>query len=186
MLHRLRWGDVKGTGKKQLVVAPLQGRGTKGPNWGEGQGVRVLVFDVPADPAAKSWPSEIADDSLHTIHNLQLVDLDGDHRDEIVLACWEGVFRSRPQERRQVDEDPARLGQPGVDAVQGGQRGEGRADGLRISLHRHDRALARLSGRRLHAFRRRTVSGTARSSPSPCSGATPSGSRTSTATRTTS
>ena len=91
-LHRLRWGDVKGNGKKQLVVAPLQGRGTRGPNWGKGRGARVLVFDVPADPAASSWPAEVADDSLHTIHNLQLVDLDGDHRDEIVLACWEGVF----------------------------------------------------------------------------------------------
>lgn len=92
-LHRLRWGDVKGTGKRQLVVAPLQGRGTKGPNWGQGQGVRVLVFDVPADPSDRSWPVEVADDTLHTIHNLQLVDLDGDHRDEVLLACWEGVFR---------------------------------------------------------------------------------------------
>jgi len=91
-LHRIRWGDVKGTGKKQLVVAPLQGRGTKGPNWGEGQGVRVLVFDVPERAESKSWPVEVADSSLHTIHNLQLVDLDGDRRDEIVLACWEGVF----------------------------------------------------------------------------------------------
>ena len=50
-LHRIRWGDVRGTGKKQLVVAPLQGRGTKGPNWGEGAGVRVLVYTVPDDPA---------------------------------------------------------------------------------------------------------------------------------------
>jgi len=91
-LHRLRWGDVKGTGKKQLVVAPLQGRGTKGPNWGEGQGVHVLVYDVPEKPANEPWPVEIADSSLHTIHNLQLVDLDGDHRDEIVAASWEGVF----------------------------------------------------------------------------------------------
>ena len=49
-LHRLRWGDVQGTGRKQLVVAPLQGRGTKGPDWGEGEGVRLLVYDVPADP----------------------------------------------------------------------------------------------------------------------------------------
>jgi hypothetical protein len=92
-LHRLRWGDVKGTGKKQLVVAALQGRGTKPPNWGEGQGVRVLVYDVPRDPSKEEWPVEIADQALHTIHNLQLVDLDSDHRDEIVLACWEGVFR---------------------------------------------------------------------------------------------
>jgi hypothetical protein len=91
-LHRLRWGDVKGTGKKQLVVAPLQGRGTKGPNWGVGDGVRVSVFDVPARPDEQAWPMELADSSLHTIHNLQLIDLDGDSRDEIVAACWEGVF----------------------------------------------------------------------------------------------
>jgi hypothetical protein len=91
-LHRIRWGDVKGTGKKQLVVAPLQGRGTKGPNWGEGLGVRVLVYDVAERPDSKEWPVEIADSSLHTIHNLQLIDLDGDRRDEIVLACWEGVY----------------------------------------------------------------------------------------------
>jgi hypothetical protein len=93
-LHRLRWGTVKqgGAGRKQLVVAALQGRGTKGTSWGEGQGVRVLVYDVPAHPADESWPMEVADSSLHTIHNLQLIDLNGDQRDEIVLAAWEGVF----------------------------------------------------------------------------------------------
>ena len=91
-LHRLRWGDVKGTGKKQLVVAALQGRGTKGPDWGAGEGVRVVVYDVPEKPDSANWPVEIADSSLHTIHNLQLLDTNGDHRDEILAACWEGVF----------------------------------------------------------------------------------------------
>jgi hypothetical protein len=91
-LHRLRWGDVKGTGKKQLVVVPLQGRGTKGPNWGEGDGVRVLVYDVPDNPGREIWPVEVAESSLHTAHNLQTLDIDGDRRDEIVVACWEGVF----------------------------------------------------------------------------------------------
>jgi hypothetical protein len=93
-LHRLRWGTVKGegAGKKQLVVAPLQGRGTRGPNWGAGDGVRVMVYDVPEKPTDAEWPSEVADSSLHTIHNLQLIDLNGDRRDEIVLAAWEGVF----------------------------------------------------------------------------------------------
>ncbi len=91
-LHRLRWGDVRGTGKMQLVVAPLQGRGTKGPDWGKGAGVRVLVYTVPDDPASSPWPVEVADESLHTIHNLQLVDFDGEGRDDIVLAAWEGVF----------------------------------------------------------------------------------------------
>jgi hypothetical protein len=91
-LHRLRWGDVTGSGRPQLVVAPLQGRGTKGPNWGEGQGVRLLVFEVPKDPAKDPWPMEVADESLHTVHNLQVVDFDGDGRNEVLLASWEGVF----------------------------------------------------------------------------------------------
>jgi hypothetical protein len=91
-LHRLRWGDVMGTGRKQLVVAPLQGRGTKGPNWGEGQGVRILVYTVPDDPANAAWPVEVADDSLHTVHNLQLTDFNRDGKDEVVVAAWEGVF----------------------------------------------------------------------------------------------
>ena len=81
------------------MVVPLQGRGTKGPNWGEGQGVRILVHDVPNKPGDATWPVEIADSTLHTIHNLQLVDMDGDRRDEIVVASWEGVFI--------LDRDPA-------------------------------------------------------------------------------
>jgi hypothetical protein len=73
-------------------VAALQGRGTKGPNWGEGQGVRVVVREIAEKPEDPAWPVEVADSSLHTIHNLQLVDIDADGRDEIVLAAWEGVF----------------------------------------------------------------------------------------------
>jgi hypothetical protein len=91
-LHRMRFGDVLGSGKPQLVVAPLQGRETKGPDWGAGQGVRLLVRSIPTDPFNTPWPTEVADDSLHTVHNLQLIDLDGDGRDEIVAAAWEGVF----------------------------------------------------------------------------------------------
>ena len=30
-LHRIRWADVDGDGNRELVVAPLHGRGTKGP-----------------------------------------------------------------------------------------------------------------------------------------------------------
>ena len=91
-LHRVRWGDVLGLGRPQLVVAPLQGRGTKGPDWGSGAGSRVMVRTIPADPLATEWPAEVAEDSLHTVHNLQVVDLDGDGRLDILLAAWEGVF----------------------------------------------------------------------------------------------
>jgi hypothetical protein len=36
---------------------------------------------------------EVADASLHTVHNLQLVDMLGLGRDQVILAAWEGVFR---------------------------------------------------------------------------------------------
>lgn len=91
-LHRIRWGKVLGDGKKQLIVAPLQGRGTKPPDWGEGNGVRILVYSVPEDPAKDEWPVEVAADSLHTVHNIWPVDFDGDGQDEVLCAAWEGVF----------------------------------------------------------------------------------------------
>lgn len=92
-LHRLRWGNVKGGGRPELVVAPLQGRGTKGPTWNEGAGVRVLVYSIPEDPVRDTWPVEVAADGLHTTHNLQLLNLDDDPADEVLISAWEGVFR---------------------------------------------------------------------------------------------
>lgn len=89
-LHRMRWGDIDGDGRKELIVAPLHGRGNKGPAW-EGAGLRLLVFRVPRDPARDPWPVEVADDSLHIGHNLIVEDYDGQPGDEIWLAAREGV-----------------------------------------------------------------------------------------------
>jgi hypothetical protein len=83
--HRMRWGDIDGDGKPELVVMPLQGRGTKGPKWEEGQGVRILVFHVPPHPATDKWPMEVADESLHIIHNFIIQD------GEIWTASAEGI-----------------------------------------------------------------------------------------------
>jgi hypothetical protein len=89
-LHRIRWADVDGDKRRELVVAPLHGRGTKGPDW-QGQGARILVFRPPANPAADSWPVDVADDTMHIVHNLLPVNLDADASDEILTASREGV-----------------------------------------------------------------------------------------------
>lgn len=89
-LHRIRWGDVDGDGKPELIVAPLHGRGTKGPAW-DGQGARILVFHIPKDPAHDPWPVEVADDSLHIVHNLLVTDFDGDGQQDILTASREGI-----------------------------------------------------------------------------------------------
>lgn len=91
-LHRFRFGDVLNNGTKQLIVAPLQGRGTKGPNWGEGAGVKVQVFTIPKDPTSPDWPSDVADNSLHTTHNLQIIPGNAGQPDTILICGWEGVF----------------------------------------------------------------------------------------------
>ena len=47
-VHRMRWVQ-NGSGKFDLIVAPLNGRGNKD---GQGAGVRILAYKMPADPRA--------------------------------------------------------------------------------------------------------------------------------------
>lgn len=97
-LHRIRWGDVLGRGgRPQLVVAPLQGRNTRGPDWGQGSGSRVMALTIPDRPFDDPWPIEIVVDSLHAVHNLQIVDgrplmPSASATPAILAASWEGVF----------------------------------------------------------------------------------------------
>ncbi len=91
-LHRIRWADLDGDKKKELVVAPLQGRETRPPHWGAGRGVKLLVNHVPPDPMRDSWKTEVIDESLHSLHNFLAANFDDDPADEVITASLEGVF----------------------------------------------------------------------------------------------
>jgi hypothetical protein len=84
-VHRMRWMDIDGDGRPELIVAPLHGRGTKAPDWTQGNGARILVYKIPADPARDPWPMEVADESLHIVHNFFPVG------QEIWTASAEGI-----------------------------------------------------------------------------------------------
>lgn len=100
-IHRMRWVRL-GRGRQQLVVVPLQGRGTRGPDWGQGSPVNIRAFTVPSDPKSPDWPSRVLDSSLHTVHNLSVNQFDADPPYEIIVSAWEGVFVLDPDEKGQI------------------------------------------------------------------------------------
>ena len=89
-LHRIRWADVDGDRKPELIVAPLHGKGAKGPDW-DGPSARLLVFKPPANPRTDQWPMEVAGEANHIQHNFLAFNLDSDPQDEIVTASKEGL-----------------------------------------------------------------------------------------------
>ena len=56
-LHRLRFGDVKGSGRKQLVVAALQGAEPRDQTGGKGRGFAYSFMTFPPRPAKTAWPA---------------------------------------------------------------------------------------------------------------------------------
>lgn len=83
-LHRVRWGDILGTGRPQLVVSPL--------NRTSGEGVRLLAFQIPASPATGAWESTVVDATLNRMHNHWMIDFDANGTEDVVTASEEGIF----------------------------------------------------------------------------------------------
>jgi hypothetical protein len=118
-VHRMRW--IKDdTGKYQLVVVPLHGKGNQN---GQGVGVRILGYRLPVDPRG-AWETELIDDTLHMTHNFEVVQWDADAADELLVASKEGVFLfdKGPEnwERAQISDAP--VGEIRVGKLSGGQR----------------------------------------------------------------
>ena len=88
-LHRIKWADVDGDKKLELIVAPLHGQGAKGA---EGPAARLLVFRPPANPKADPWPMEVAGAANHIQHNFLSMNLDADPQEELVTAGHEGLL----------------------------------------------------------------------------------------------
>lgn len=81
--HRMRFADVLGKGEPQLVVSPL--------NRTVGDGVRLLAFEIPAQPAADRWKTSVLSSNLNRMHNHWHPDLDGDGHVDTVTASQEGI-----------------------------------------------------------------------------------------------
>lgn len=80
--HRMRW--VR-TGPKEysLVVLPLHGRGNRG---GAGEnGVAVIAYHPPADPAKGAWKTTLLNKELHKTHNFDSIEINDNVPTELII-----------------------------------------------------------------------------------------------------
>jgi hypothetical protein len=86
--HRMKW--VK-TGKDRfvLVVVPLHGKGNN-PGTGEGDGVKVLAYQPPANPK-EEWKTTLIDGTMHKTHNFDVLAGDPAGAEVVILGGKEGL-----------------------------------------------------------------------------------------------
>lgn len=85
LLHRMRWGDMFGAGRPQLVISPLNKTVAPG-------GVRLTAFEIPNDPRTDPWKSTVLDESLNAMHAHWMGDFDNDGRTDVLTASQEGIY----------------------------------------------------------------------------------------------
>jgi len=90
VVHRLRWGDLDGSGRPVLVHAPIFGPGSQGAV--APKPAHLWAFRPPLK-SGQPWQTWKIDESLTVLHGIQVKDLDGDGRDEILTASFEGIHR---------------------------------------------------------------------------------------------
>jgi hypothetical protein len=105
--HRLRWADLDGDGRLELVDVPIVGAGSRPPDYSVP--APITWFEMPstlltghAEGAARqsgNWVPHLIDESLTLVHGVRIMDWNGDGRDEILTASTQGVnlFESRGQ-----------------------------------------------------------------------------------------
>jgi len=90
VVHRLRWGDLDGDGRPELVHAPILGAGSHG--FTPLRPSHLWAFRPPKQPGG-AWEKWVIDETLTVIHGLYVGDLDGDGRAAVLTASFEGIYR---------------------------------------------------------------------------------------------
>ena len=83
-LHRMRFANVLGKKKPQLVISPLNATGGR-------KGVRLTAFEIPKNPKTDRWPRHLMDASLNRMHNHWHLHLNRDGKHETLTASREGI-----------------------------------------------------------------------------------------------
>ncbi len=89
-LHRIQWADLDGDKKKELVVAPLKGRGATGPDFMD-VGVKLYALFPGENPLETPWREEIISRELHIVHNLYVEPMNGYGSQPVTFASMDGL-----------------------------------------------------------------------------------------------
>ncbi|HXJ21652.1 MAG TPA: VCBS repeat-containing protein [Polyangia bacterium] len=93
--HRLRWADLDGDGRKELIALPIFGVGSMSPAYAGA--VQLTAYAIPANPASDAWASQVLDSQhLEVAHGLAVVDWDGDKTQDLLTAANDGIDLFRP------------------------------------------------------------------------------------------
>ncbi|HUZ45572.1 MAG TPA: VCBS repeat-containing protein [Terriglobia bacterium] len=109
--HRLRWADLDGDGRLELVDVPIVGAGSNPPGYSVPS--PITWFEMPEALLAgrakgkalpNGWTPHLMDRSLTLVHGVLVTDWNDDGRDELLTASFQGVnlfeFKGRGAKRR--------------------------------------------------------------------------------------
>ncbi len=84
-IHRIRWGDIDGDKRPDLIVAPIFGPEAAPPTYEDP--ARLTIFETGDDPKAGSWSSRVLAERpvMHAIEVLPL--FDGSGRPSVILTA---------------------------------------------------------------------------------------------------
>ena len=89
--HRVRWGDLDGDGRKELIHAPIFGPGSRGVQ--APKPAHLWAFRPPKDLAKGTWEPWKIDETLTVLHGVWVGKLDDSGRDQVLTASYEGIYR---------------------------------------------------------------------------------------------
>ncbi len=96
--HRLRWADLDGDGRFELVDVPIVGAGSKSPDYSVPSPITwfempeaLLAVRAKGKALPNGWTPHLIDRSLTLVHGVLLMDWNNDGRDELLTASFQGV-----------------------------------------------------------------------------------------------
>jgi len=96
--HRIRWADVDGDGRKELLNVPIMGRNAKAPLWDVG--VNLIWYETPEPATTEPWTPHIIDSQLTVVHGISVVNWDNDpDQVGVLVASFEGIHLYQPQKQ---------------------------------------------------------------------------------------